>query len=129
MKTAEGDARRSDASGGDIAGATGTPDAIEASVTDRPRLHRAVDPAARNGRGVEWVRPTDLLVRSGSRVAGAGIDLQAELARHARQATTSSTRAMSLRAMSLRARGLPPVSAFGRQSGRHGLDRGAVGMS
>ncbi len=124
MKTEEDDARRSNALGGDITGATGTPDAIEASVTNRQRHHRAVDPAARYGRGVEWVRPTDLLVRGGSRVAGAGIDLQAELARRARQATASRTRAMSMRA-----KRLPPVSAFGHQSGRHSLDRGAVGIS
>lgn len=124
MKAEEGDPRRSDAPGGDITGATATPDAIEASVTAKSRLHRVVDPTARYGRGVEWVRATDLLVRSGSRVAGAGIDLQAELARRARQATSSSTRAISARA-----KRLPPLSAFGRQSGRHSLDRGAVGIS
>lgn len=123
MSTYENDARRSDALSGDIAGATGTPDAIEASAVDKPRLSPAVDPAARYGRGVEWVRPTDLLVRGGSRVAGAGIDFQAELARRAR-----GTAASGARAMSPSARRLPPVSAFGRTGGRHGTDRGGVGL-
>jgi hypothetical protein len=124
MSTYEDDARRSDALRGDIAGASGTPDAIEASTVDKPRPAPEVDPAARYGRGIEWVRPTDLLVRGGSRVAGAGIDFHADLARRARESAASGTRAMSPRA-----KRLPPVSAFGRPSERHGMDRGGVGMS
>lgn len=41
-------------------------------------------PAARPGVG--WVRPTELAALAGSRVAGRGIDLQAELVRRARRA-------------------------------------------
>ncbi len=68
------------------------------------------------GRGVEWVRPSDLMARAGSHVAGRGIDFHAELARRARglgvQKVTTSRRAISERA-----RRLPPASAFGRGSG------------
>jgi hypothetical protein len=124
MSTYEDDSRRSNALRGDIAGAIGTPDAIEASAVNKPRLDPAVDPTARYVRGIEWVRPTDLLVRGGSRVAGAGIDFHADLGRRAREAAASGTHAMSPRA-----KRLPPVSAFGRPSGRHRMDRGGAGMS
>lgn len=57
---------------GDIAGASGTPDAIEATsttATTYPISDPAWNPEHRVGRGVAWVRPTDLVARSGSRVA------------------------------------------------------------
>ncbi|AGJ77189.1 hypothetical protein [Cutibacterium avidum] len=111
---------------GDIAGAAGTPDAIEASHTTR-KADPAVDPALnrehRVGRGVEWVRPTDLMARTGSRMAGAGIDFQADMARRSRHAATTSTRALALRA-----RRLPPVSAFGRGHADRATTRDAVGI-
>lgn len=111
---------------GDVAGATGTPDAIEASHTSR-RVDPAVDPALsrerRVGRGVEWVRPTDLMARTGSRVAGAGIDFQADMARRSRHAATTSARALAVRA-----RRLPPVSAFGRGHADRATTRDAVGI-
>mgnify|MGYP000953744008 FL=1 len=111
---------------GDVAGATGTPDAIEASHTSR-RVDPAVDPALsrerRVGRGVEWVRPTDLMARTGSRVARAGIDFQADMARRSRHAATTSARALAVRA-----RRLPPVSAFGRGHADRATTRDAVGI-
>lgn len=111
---------------GDIAGATGTPDAIEAiSVRHHDPAH---DPAfsahQRAGRGVDWVRPTDLMARSGSRVAGAGIDFQADMARRSRHAATASARAVAERV-----RRLPPVSAFGRGHTDRSMSRDAVGMT
>ena len=110
---------------GDIAGATGTPDAIEAiSVRHHDPAH---DPAfsahQRAGRGVDWVRPTDLMARSGSRVAGAGIDFQADMARRSRHAAATSARAVAVRA-----RRLPPVSAFGRGHGTRPMTRDSVGI-
>lgn len=37
------------------------------------------------GRGIAWVRPTDLIASSTARIAGRGINLQAELAHRARR--------------------------------------------
>ena len=112
---------------GDIAGATGTPDAIEARHTTR-RADPVIDPALsrehRVGRGVEWVRPTDLMARTGSRVARAGIDFQADMARRSRHAATASARAVAERV-----RRLPPVSAFGRGHTDRSMSRDAVGMT
>ncbi|SJN44751.1 hypothetical protein FM104_13565 [Microbacterium esteraromaticum] len=115
--------RRRDGLAGDVAGTEGTPEAIEAASIGRHRHGYPLDPAAARARGVEWVRPTDLLARGGSRVAGAGIDFQQELARRARGATADR-----LHVIGDRARRLPPLSAFGRGSAERGVDRGAVGM-
>ena len=112
---------------GDIAGASGIPDAIEATsttATTTPILDPAWNPERRVGRGVAWVRPTDLVARSGSRVAGAGIAFQADMARRSRQAVATSTRALAERA-----RRLPPVAAFGRGHTDHPMSRDAVGMT
>lgn len=107
---------------GDVAGVNGVPDAVEA--TSSRRLRRLpINPSVATGRGVEWVRPTDLVARGASRVAGAGIDFQRELARRARAATSDHVRALGQRA-----RRLPPLSVFGRGSTDRGMDRGAVGM-
>ncbi|MFC7942868.1 hypothetical protein ACFUPZ_06380 [Microbacterium oxydans] len=105
-------------------GVATVPEAVE--VTSVRSRHRwaAVDPASYRGRGVEWVRPTDLMVRSGSRMAGAGINLHAELHRRTREATTTS-----IRGIAERARRLPPASAFGHGSSRRGTERGAVGAA
>jgi hypothetical protein len=73
--------------------------------------------------GVEWVRPSELLASRSARVAGRGIDFQAELARRTRRApgqivrgTRRGVRA-GARFVSERARRLPPVSDFGRGPG------------
>lgn len=107
---------------GDIAGIEGTPDAVEAAAAKRQR-GLMLDPATAPARGVEWVRPTDLVARGGSRVAGAGIDFQKELARRARTATSNG-----MHAIGQRARKLPPLSAFGRGAPDRGAERSAVGM-
>ena len=67
--------------------------------------------------------PTDLMARSGSRVAGAGIDFQADMARRSRHAAATSARAVAARA-----RRLPPVSAFGRGHGTQPMTRDSVGI-
>lgn len=102
------------------------PDAVRAArVAQRDRADKATaSDAARRLRGVEWVRPTDLLARQSAAVAGRGIDFEVELARRTRQFTGQMTRAGGRRigevgkAISERARRLPDVSEFGRGS-RH----------
>jgi hypothetical protein len=93
--------------------------------------------AGRRGSGVEWVRPSDLLAGRLGRVAGQGIDFQAELARRARRAPghayrgTRTAARSGARVVSERARRLPPVTAFGRGGGaeRHSwVSRSGIGM-
>lgn len=101
---------------------TSAPEAVEAASAQGHRSGAGIDPAFYRGRGVEWVRPTDLMVRGGSRVAGAGINFQAELRRRTYQATATSARGIAERA-----RHLPPLSAFGHGSSPRGAERGAIG--
>lgn len=119
------DEKTPDPVAGDIAGASGTPDAIEATSIRRndPALDPTLSVHQRAGRGVDWVRPTDLMARSGSRVAGAGIDFQADVARRSRHAAATSARAVAARA-----RRLPPVSAFGRGHSTQPMTRDSVGI-
>ena len=99
-----------------------TQDATEAAKKQRP--------------GVEWVRPTDLMASRSARIAGRGIDFQAELARRSRlvpgqayRATRTGART-GVRFVSERARKLPPVTAFGRGSGEHysWVSRSGIGL-
>ncbi|UUE19385.1 hypothetical protein [Microbacterium sp. J1-1] len=86
--------------------------------------------------GVEWVRPSELMASRSGRVAGRGIDFQAELARRARhvpgqtyRAARSSARS-GARFVSERARRLPPVTAFGRGGGEQfsWVSRSGIGL-
>lgn len=113
------------------------PEAARAArVAQRDRADKATaTDAARRVRGVEWVRPTDLLARQSAAVAGRGIDFEVELARRARQATGQMKRVSSRglgevgKAISERARRLPDVSEFGRSS-RHQswVSRSGIGL-
>ncbi|QEA30072.1 hypothetical protein FGL91_16875 [Microbacterium sp. CBA3102] len=87
--------------------------------------------------GVEWVSPSDLLAARLGRVAGQGIDFQAELARRARLVPgqayrgTRTVARSGVRVVSERARRLPPVTAFGRGVGaeRHSwVSRSGIGL-
>ncbi|SER92573.1 hypothetical protein SAMN05443377_11910 [Propionibacterium cyclohexanicum] len=82
--------------------------------------------------GVEWVRPSELLVSRGGRIAGRGINFQAELARRARRLPGQTYRATrsGVQSMSERARKLPPASAFGRGAGERfsWVSRSGVGL-
>lgn len=86
--------------------------------------------------GVEWVRPTELLASRSGRIAGLGIDFQAELARRARRVPGQSVRATrrgvtsTAAKVSERARRLPPASAFGRGSGERfsWVSRSGIGL-
>jgi hypothetical protein len=82
-------------------------------------------PAGRRARGVEWVRPTDLIARHGATLSGRGIDFEAELARRARAPIANR-----LQDLTDRARRLPPLSAFGRSgNASSGPVRAGVGMN
>lgn len=95
-------------------------EAVEAARRDavRERMGQV------RGRGVEWVRPTDLLVRSSGTLAGRGIEFNSEQGHRFRSSLVTGARSVSERA-----RRLPPLSAFGRR-GQHveGPARSGVGM-
>ncbi|WP_026543780.1 hypothetical protein [Arthrobacter sp. 35/47] len=101
---------------------TQTPEAVQAAkVVRRPGSATSQAAAfARRARGVEWVRPMDLIARHGAAVAGRAIDFEVELARRSRRLPDRAVRAGSRgvstvqTAASERARRLPPVSEFGR---------------
>lgn len=98
----------------------GTPDAVKQAETAR----RPVELDQVRGRGVDWVRPTDLLVRGSGNLAGRGITFNVEQHRRVRATLTTGARAVSKRA-----RRLPPVSAFGRHSPQPTVAaRSGVGM-
>lgn len=101
---------------------TSTPEAVEAASVQHHRGSAGINPALYRGRGVEWVRPTDLMARGGSRVAGAGINFQTELRRRTHQATATNARSIAEQV-----RRLPPISAFGHGSSRRAAERSAIG--
>lgn len=101
-------------------GAKGVPDAVRARTartTSRP-VGRQV------GRGVEWVRPTDLMARRGATVAGRGIHFQTALSQKTRHGISVGARRIGDRAGRL-----APLSAFGHGRGQSVSGRSAVGMS
>jgi len=109
---------------------------IDAEALDAETKHSAVewarlrsaprssmrDSAVYPARGVEWVRPTDLMARSSARVAGAGINFQSELRRRTHEATLARVRGIGEHT-----RRLPPLSAFGRGAARSGTGRDTIG--
>lgn len=101
-------------------GADEVPDAVKARTartTSRPV-------GGQVGRGVEWVRPTDLLARRGATVAGRGIHFQTALSQKTRHGITVGARHVGDRAARL-----APLSAFGRGQAQSVPGRSAVGMS
>lgn len=116
---------------------SGTAEASELARHHDPSLTKKTgaateEPAKKARPGVEWVRPSDLLVSRSGRIAGRGIDFQAELARRARRLPGQTYRATrsGVRTMSERARRLPPASAFGRGSGERfsWVSRSGIGL-
>lgn len=87
---------------GDVRNRASGPEEAEGAEVSTLARHR--DPSARRGRtgttrtadadrpgrGVTWVRPSDLMTQAGGRIAGAGISLEAELARRARRAPVTA---------------------------------------
>ncbi|MCI1978266.1 MAG: hypothetical protein LKJ44_00895 [Bifidobacteriaceae bacterium] len=98
------------------------PDAVrQAELSKRVARDRL---AVVRGRGVEWVRASDLITRGTSRVAGAGIRFHQAVGAQVRRGLASGVRAVSRRA-----RELPPVSAFGRRNSLSmASSRSGVGM-
>lgn len=100
-----------------------TPDAIEAEATRQQAVEISGD--RHRARGVDWVRPADLMARHSATVAGRGIDFQAELGRQTRTGIANASTRIGKRIGQL-----PPLSAFGRRSSsREPVTRGAVGKS
>jgi hypothetical protein len=71
---------------------------------------------------VAWVRVSDLINSGAGRMAGRGIDLEAELARRLRHPVEVTRRAVANRSSSL-----PPLDAFGRSRSR--ISRDTLGRS
>lgn len=69
------------------------------------------DPGSRVGRGIAWVRPTDLIASSTARIAGRGINFQSELADRARRAPGHAYRATRNHARDIRDRRAERTSA------------------
>ncbi|MCT2225219.1 hypothetical protein [Microbacterium paraoxydans] len=90
--------------------------AAAAEVEQKLEEHRA--------RGIEWVRPTDLIARNTASLAGRGIDMEVEMSRKAREPLVDG-----LRNLGDRAKRLPPLSAFGHGARHHAPTRAAVGKS
>ena len=102
-------------------GAAGTPEAVQAARIQRDQAKHAAH-QQRAGRGVAWVRPSDLIARGSASLAGRGIDFEAELARKARAPMVAG--AMHL---GERAKQLAPLQAFGRGHTGQAPTRSAVG--
>lgn len=112
---------RNDPNPAETTDAAGTPDAVK----DAESRKAAKEKLARvRGRGVDWVRPTDLLARGGGTLSRRGIDRTAEMNRHVRAPIEKGARWVAERA-----KRLPPLSAFGRRGGaEQGPRRSGVGM-
>lgn len=100
-----------------------TPDAVQAAKVSRgDNGEKTSQNTAQRARGVDWVRPTDLMAQHSAALAGRGTDFEVELARRARrlpgQMAQASGRGIKSvgTALSERARRLPDVSEFGRGS-------------
>ena len=93
------------------------------SPRSREHVRRDLLGGAPEQPGIIWVRASDLLNSGTGRVAGRGLDFEAELARRMRRSASTTRRAIRERADRL-----PPLSAFGRSQGhptfiRHDLGR------
>lgn len=90
--------------------------AEEAEIEQKLEAHRA--------RGIEWVRPTDLIARNTAWLAGRGIDMEVEMSRKARAPMVDG-----LKNLGDRARRLSPLSAFGHGARHQSPIGAAVGKS
>lgn len=100
----------------------GTPEAVKEAEVSKTAAKEKLSRV--RGRGVDWVRPSDLLARGGGALSRHGIDLTAGGTRRLRSSIKSGARWTAERA-----RRLPPVSAFGRRgAAEQGPRRAGVGM-
>lgn len=101
--------------------AAGTPDAVKDAESRKATKEKL---AWVRGRGVDWVRPTDLIAQGGGALSRRGIDRTAEMNRHVRAPIEKGARWVAERAERL-----PPLSAFDRRGGaEQGPRRSGVGM-
>ncbi len=84
-------AERQETQPGSVEGAEAERSAF--AVHRDPSLTTSTGPGSRVGRGIAWVRPTDLIASSSPRIAGRGINFQTELAHRARRAPGHAYRA------------------------------------
>lgn len=99
-----------------------TPDAVKEAEVSRQAVKQRL--AQMRGRGVDWVRPTDLMAHHAGALSRRGIDFTAEQSRRLRSP-------LEVRAQRIaeRARRLPSLSAFGRRgTADQGQSRSGVGM-
>ena len=84
------------------------PEAIQAADVDRDQ--QAELDTEKPTRGVDWVRPSELMSRAGGALSRRGIDLQADLSHRARAGIAAGAKHLVASA-----KRLPPLSAFGRE--------------
>ncbi|MEZ5125987.1 MAG: hypothetical protein R2826_07045 [Thermoleophilia bacterium] len=105
----------------EAAEAVGTPDAVKEAESRKAAKEKL---ARVRGRGVDWVRPTDLLAQGGGALSRRGIDFTTRVNRRVRAPIEKGARWVADRA-----KRLPPLSAFGRRGGtEQGPRRSGVGM-
>lgn len=85
-----------------------------------PSLSNGGKPARRPG--IVWVRASDLLNTGTGRIAGRGLDFEAELARRMRRAPATTRRAIRERTAQL-----PPLSEFGQPNAHASVARYGLG--
>ncbi len=112
--------------------ATGTPEAVkEAELSKTAAKEMAVKKKAAKknltdvrGRGVDWVRASDLVAQGTGALSRRGIDFTERTNRRTRTGIVKGARWVGARA-----RRLPPLSAFGRRGAtQDGPARSGVGM-
>jgi hypothetical protein len=111
---------RSDPNPAETTDAAGTPDAVKDAESRKAAKEKL---AQVRGRGVDWVRPTDLIARGSGTLSRRSIDRTAEMNRHVRAPIEKGARLVAERT-----RRLPPLSAFGRRGAEQGPRRSGVGM-
>lgn len=99
-----------------------TPDAVKEAEVSRQAVKQRL--AQMRGRGVDWVRPTDLMAHHAGSLSRRGIDFTAEQSRRLRAPLEGHAQRIAERA-----RRLPSLSAFGRRgTADQGQSRSGVGM-
>lgn len=99
-----------------------TPDAVKEAEVSRQAVKQRL--AQMRGRGVDWVRPTDLMAHHAGSLSRRGIDFTAEQSRRLRAPLEAHAQRIAERA-----RRLPSLSAFGRRgTADQGQSRSGVGM-
>ena len=91
-------------------------EAASSDVAEKSKLTRA--------RGVEWVRPTDLMARHSSALAGRGLELHTRFDAELRGKISAARTALGQQA-----RRLSPLSSFGRSARHEAPTRAAVGKA